>query len=337
MDTKKILNNLLEKKNLTTDEVKFFISNLINGNINPIQGGAILTALRMKGETIDEIVTLIKEIRKHKIPVFADQAIDVCGTGGDQQNSFNISTATAFVTAGAGVKVAKHGGRAVSSRSGSADVLEGLGVNILLTPQQAELIFYKVGMVFLFAPLFHPAMKNIAMIRKELKIRTIFNILGPFANPASVKRQLIGVPNLEIAKKLAKVGKKLSYEHLLIVTSKDGMDEISTYSNTHVFEINKNQTKKYIVDPQDFGFKKFDKKEISGGTIIDNARIIKDILNGNKDPKRNLVVFNSAFALYVAGLVTDIKEGIRLAEESIDSGQAKTVLQNLIRETQKYA
>ena len=224
MDTTKILNRLLENKNLTMDEVKFFISNLISKNINPVQGGAILTALRMKGETVDEIVALIKGVRKNMTRVYTNQAIDVCGTGGDQTGTFNVSTATAFVTAGAGVKVVKHGGRAVSSLSGSADVMEKLGVNIQLSSQQAEFIFYKVGMVFLFAPLFHPAMKSIAMIRKELKIRTIFNFLGPFINPASLKRQLIGVPNLKTAEKLAKVGKELSYERLLIVNSEDGID-----------------------------------------------------------------------------------------------------------------
>jgi len=337
MEMTKILNNLLENKNLTTEEIKLFLSNLINGNINPIQGGAILTALRMKGETVDEIVALINGVRKNMVQIYIDRAIDVCGTGGDMSGTFNVSTATAFVTAGAGVKVAKHGGRAVSSQSGSADVIEKLGVNILLTPKQAELIFYKVGMVFLFAPLFHPAMKNIAAIRKELKIRTIFNILGPFTSPASVKRQLIGVPNIKIAEKLAKVGKKLSYGRLLIVTSEDGMDEVSTYSKTIVFEINKDLIKKSIIDPKEFGFKKFDKKAIHGGNATDNSLIIENILNGLKGPQRDLVVFNSAFVLYTAGTVTDIKEGVKLAEKSIDSGQDKLILENLIKVTQKYA
>ncbi len=337
MDTTAILNNLVEKKDLTTDQIELFIYKLINGNINPIQGGAVLTALRMKGETVDEIVALIKTIRKNMVHVYIDQAIDVCGTGGDQIGSFNVSTVVSFVTVGAGIKVVKHGGRAVSSQSGSADVMEKLGVNIKLSSQQAELIFYKVGMVFLFAPLFHPAMKHVSAIRKELKIRTIFNILGPFTSPASVKRQLIGVPNLEIAKKLAKVGKELSYERLLIVTSEDEMDEISTYSKSFILEIKKNIIKKTVIDPQDFGFKKIDKKEILGGTAEINAQIIKNILSGMKGPQRDLVVFNSAFALYAAGAITDIKEGIKLAESSIDSGKAKLVLENLIEETQKYA
>ena len=337
METTAILNSLIEKKDLAYEEIKFFLSSLINGNINPVQGGAILTALRIKGETVDEIVALINEIRKNMTHVYTDRAIDVCGTGGDQKGTFNISTATAFVTAGAEIKVVKHGGRAVSSQTGSADVIEKLGININLTAQQSEFIFYKVGMVFLFASLFHPTMKNIATIRKELKIRTIFNILGPFTSPASVKRQLIGVPNIKIAEKLAKVGKKLSYGRLLIVTSEDGMDEVSTYSKTIVFEINKDLIKKSIIDPKEFGFKKFDKKAIHGGNATDNSLIIENILNGLKGPQRDLVVFNSAFVLYTAGTVTDIKEGVKLAEKSIDSGQAKLILENLIKVTQKYA
>lgn len=337
MDTSAILNNLVEKKNMTAEEIELFLSNLVKGNINSVQGGAILTALRMKGETVDETIALIKEIRKNVIPVQVNNAIDVCGTGGDGIGSFNISTAVAFVLAGAGIKVVKHGGRAISSQSGSADVMENLGVNLKLSSQQAEKIFNKIGMVFLLAPIFHPAMKHIAAIRKELKIRTIFNFLGPFANPASVKRQIIGVPNLEVAEKLAKVGKKLSYKHLLIVTSEDGMDEVSTYSKTTILEIKNNLIKKSIIDPKNYGFKKIDKKEILGGTTTENAQIIKDILNRLKNPKRDIVVFNSAFALYVAGIITDIKEGMKLAANSIDSGRAKLVLENLIKETQKYA
>ena len=336
MDTTVMLNKLINRKNLTSHETELFLLEIINGTINNAQTGAVLTALQMKGETTDEIYGFIKAMRKNMIRVYIDQAIDVCGTGGDQKGTFNISTATAFVVAGAGVKVVKHGGRAVSSRSGSADVMEKLGINIQLSAQQAELIFYKTGMVFLLAPLFHPAMKQVALIRKELKIRTIFNFIGPFTSPASVKRQLIGVPNIGIAEKLAKVGKELSYKKLLIVTSEDGMDEISTHSKTIVFEINKDKIKKMIIDPKEFGFKKFDKKEIICGTVADSAQIIKNILNGIKGPPRDLVIFNSAFALYVGGAVTNVKEGIKVAENSIDSGKAKLVLENLIKETQKY-
>ncbi len=337
MEITNILNNLIEKKDLTSDEIEFFLIGLIKKNISPVQGGAVLTALRMKGETVTEITELIKGIRKNMTRVYAGQAIDVCGTGGDKSGSFNVSTATAIVTAGTGVKVVKHGGRAVSSQSGSADVMEKLGVNLLLTPQQVELVFYSVGLVFLFAPLFHPAMQNIAAIRKELKIRTIFNFLGPFISPASVERQLVGVPNLEIAKKLAEVSKKLSYERLLIVTSENGMDEVSTYEKTTVFEIKNKQIKKTVIDPEQYGFKKIAKKEILGGNAVDNAKIIKNILNGQKGPQRDLVVFNSAFALLVSGVITDIKDGIELAEKSIDTGRAKLILENLIKETQRYA
>ncbi len=336
MNTTNILNNLVEKKNMTAEEINIFLSDLINGNVNSIQGGAILTALKIKGETPEEINGLIKTMRKNMVSINLNNAIDVCGTGGDDSGSFNISTAVALVVAGCGVKVAKHGNRAASSKCGSADVLESLGVNIKLNPTQAQQVFKKIGMVFLFAPIYHPAMKNIVNIRKELKIRTIFNYLGPFINPSCPVKQLVGVPNKEIAQKLADVSKKLNYKHLLIVTSEDGMDEISIYSKTFMFEINKNQIKNKIIDPQDYKFNKTNKKEILGGDTVDNAKIIKNILNGVKGPQRDLVVFNSAFALYVAGSVIDINQGIKLAEDSIDSGSAKLVLENLIKETQRY-
>ena len=336
MNTTNILNNLVEKKNMTAEEINIFLSDLINGNVNSIQGGAILTALKIKGETPEEINGLIKTMRKNMVSINLNNAIDVCGTGGDDSGSFNISTAVALVVAGCGVKVAKHGNRAASSKCGSADVLESLGVNIKLNPTQAQQVFKKIGMVFLFAPIYHPAMKNIVNIRKELKIRTIFNYLGPFINPSCPVKQLVGVPNKEIAQKLADVSKKLNYKHLLIVTSEDGMDEISIYSKTFMFEINKNQIKNKVIDPQDYKFNKTNKKEILGGDTVDNAKIIKNILNGVKGPQRDLVVFNSAFALYVAGSVIDINQGIKLAEDSIDSGSAKLVLENLIKETQRY-
>lgn len=337
MDATDILTKLIQKQNLTTQETQLFLSEVMKGNISHIKTAAILTAFRMKGETVNEITGLIKSMRENMIRVKADMAIDICGTGGDGSGSFNISTATAFVVAGAGVKVAKHGNRAASSKCGSADVLEELGVNLKLSAVQAEAVFNKVGMVFLFAPLFHPLMKNVVEVRKELKIRTIFNFLGPFANPASVCRQLIGVPNIEIAEKLAKVGKKLGYKHLLIVTGKESLDEISIFSKTLVFEIKGNSIKKFVVDPQKYGYKKDSKKEIQGESAKQNAFFIKQVLQGIKSAKRDIVVLNSAFALYVSGKVSNIKQGINLAQASIDNGNAKLILENLVRETQKYA
>ena len=308
----------------------------MKGNISPVILSAIFAAIRTKGETIDEIFGFIQTMRQNMVHVNIDNAIDVCGTGGDASNSFNISTAVAFVVAGTGVKVAKHGNRAASSQCGSADVLEELGVNIDLMPQQTEKVFKKIGIVFLFAPLYHPALKNVVKIRKELKIRTIFNFLGPFANPASVKRQLIGVPNEEIAEKLAEVGSRLKYEHLLIVTSKDGMDEISLSTETFLYEVKNAKIKKSVMSPADFGFKKTSKTEFSGGSVRENAIYIREILQGVKGPRRDIVVLNSAFALYVAGIASGIKQGIQQAEQSIDGGVANSVLRNLRKETQDY-
>lgn len=294
-------------------------------------------ALRVKGETTNEILGFIQTMKKHMIKINAPKALDIVGTGGDGSGTFNISTATSFVVAGAGVPIAKHGNRAASSKCGSADVLEALGVNINLTPQQAEEVFKKVGMVFLFAPLFHPAMKNIAPIRKELGIRTVFNFLGPFLNPAGTKIQLLGVPNLEIAEKLAKVATKLNFLHLMIVTSEDGIDEITITDNTKVFEIKDNSITRYALSPKEFGIKLASKKDLLGKDPKENAETIQNILKGEKGPKRDIVVLNSAVALYLAGRVKNIKQGILIAEKSIDSGAALNVLESLIKETKKYA
>lgn len=336
MDATNILNKLIQKKDLTPAESEFFLSGVIDGSISPVQTGAILVALSMKGETAEEIVSFIKVMRKNMIKVNASSAIDVCGTGGDGSNSFNISTAVSFVVAGSGVKVAKHGNRAASSKCGSADVLEELGVNINLSTAQAADIIQKTGMVFLFAPNFHPATKNVVMVRKELKVRTVFNFLGPFLNPASVKRQLIGVPNIEIAKKLIEVGEKLGYEHLLIVTSRDGMDEISLSDKTDVFELKNGKIKQFVIDPEEYEFKKSSKNEIEEGILSENAEFVRAILKGVKNAKRDIVVLNAGAALYASGNAKNIKEGIQIAKESIDKGNAKKVLENMKKETRKY-
>ena len=337
MEDINLLNKLISKQNLTTEETQLFLNEVIKGVATPARIGAILIALRMKGETPDEIIGFIKAMRENMVHVNASNAIDVCGTGGDSSGTFNISTAVAFVVAGAGVRVAKHGNRAASSKCGSADVLEELGVNLQLSPQQAEEVFNKVGMVFLFAPLFHPSMKNVVAVRKELKVRTVFNYLGPFANPASVEKQLIGVPNVEIAEKLAEVGKTLAYKHLLVVTSEDGLDELSISSKTILFEVKDHSVKQSTIDPVNYGLQKIPNGEVLGGSAQQNANFIREILQGKKSSKRDIVIFNSAFAIYVAGVASDIKEGIQLAEKSIDSGKAKLVLENLVKETQKYA
>ncbi len=332
------LNKIVNNVNLTTWESELLMKEMLQGNLTQVQIAAILVALRMKGETHEEILGFIKVMRKkmNKVKI-GGLVIDTCGTGGDGSGTFNISTAAALVAAGVGIKVAKHGNRSASSLCGSADVLEKLGVNIQLTPEQAEECLENVGITFLFAPLYHPAMKYVVPVRKELGFRSVFNFLGPLLNPSGVKRQIIGVPNKEIAEKLAEVAKRLDYEHLLIVTSGDGLDEISVSADTHIFELKNKQVTNRRVTPESFGFKKALRNELRGGDASYNADIICRILDGEKGPKRDVVVVNSAAALYIAGKVKDITEGIKLAEESIDSGRAKKILKNLINETQKYA
>ena len=328
-----LLNTLLAKKALSAKEARAFLDAVIAGEMTPAQIGAILVALRMKGEEGSEILGLLESMRAHMVKVHAPEAIDIVGTGGDGSGTFNISTAAAFVAAGAHANVAKHGNRAASSACGSADVLEALGVNIQLSPEQAQAVYEAAGIVFLFAPLFHTALKNVVAVRKELKVRTIFNVLGPFANPAGTKRQLVGVPNLSIAKALSAVVPKLGYEHILIVTSEDGMDEISISAKTHAVEYAGGKTKRFTIDPQKFGFKKAKKSDLFGGDAKQNATIIRDVLSGVTGPKRDVVVLNTAYALVVAGIARTPQEGVRSAEHSIDTGSAKSALERLIKES----
>lgn len=331
-----LLQKLVEKKDLTTTEASLFLEGVMNGSVSPTLTAAILTALRMKGETTEEIVGFVRAMRGHMVSVSAPGAMDVVGTGGDGSGTFNVSTTAAFVVAGAGVPVAKHGNRAASSKCGSADVLEALGVNIQLTKEQAEEVFRKVGLVFMLAPLFHPSTKAVVAVRKELKIRTIFNVLGPFANPASTRIQLTGVPTVAAAKQLAEVAKKLNYKRLLIVTS-EGMDEVSLNAKTVAYEVRGSRVSSFTIDPQKLGFKKASRKSLLGGTAEENARIVEGVLKGEKGPRRDMVVLNSACALYVAGRVKTIKEGIVLSTTSIDSGAAYDILSCLRRESNAFA
>jgi anthranilate phosphoribosyltransferase len=332
------LNKVLDKQDLSSIEIKTFLDGIVSGEVNGSQIAAFMAGLRVKGETSEEIAGLIEGMRKHMIVLPGiKNAVDTCGTGGDGTGTFNISTTVAFVVAGAGLTVTKHGNRAASSNCGSADVLETLGVHVMLKPAQAKAVVDKVGMVFLFAPLYHPAMKHIAPIRKELGIRTVFNYLGPFINPAGVKRQLVGVPSQVLAKQLAQVARKLDYEHLIIASCENGMDEIDISQPTKIYEVKGNNVTSKTIDPSKFGFKKAAPKALYGGNAHDNAKIIMEIMHGKKGAQRDIVVFNSAFVLYTAGRVKSIAKGIIMAEEAIDSGKAKNSLENLIKETKKYA
>ncbi len=335
MNIQDFLKIIVQKKDLTQKEAKQLVLLLTQDGIDPLLISAILIGLATKGESFAEIAGFIQGMRAQMQEVIGgENAMDIVGTGGDGKATVNISTAASFVVAGAGIQVAKHGNRAASSQCGSADVLEALGINIQLDSKQAANVLKKVGMVFLFAPLFHPAMKQVVPVRKTIKIKTIFNLLGPFLNPAGVKRQLLGVADLPTAKTLVEVAKKLNYKKLLIVTSLDGLDEVSLFAKTHAFEISGETVKEYLIDPAEYGFKKATLADIVGADAPTNATMIKNVLAGKKGPVRDIVLLNSACALVVAGKVTTIAEGITMAKKSIDSGAAKNILERLRKETQ---
>lgn len=337
MKANEILAKLTINENLAENEAEEVMDQLMEGQLTHAQMGALLTALHMKGETPQEILGFIYSMRNHMEKVEVEGVvIDTCGTGGDAIGTFNISTAVALVAVGAGVKVAKHGNRAACSKCGSADVLESFGVNINLTPRQATELLQDIGITFLFAPLYHPAIKYVIPVRREMKIRTVFNFLGPFVNPASVRRQLVGVSDLAMAAKLAAVASKLDYDHLLIVTSQEGMDEISISSPTHIYEISHEEIVEGIIEPEDYGLSKASLEDVTGGTVQQNAAIIREILAGRQGPKTDIVVLNSAAALYVAGRVKNIVKGLELARQSLMSGAAAKILDELVKKSQSY-
>ncbi len=331
MDFKKKLEKIINRQDLTRFEAEELMEDILFGNLTSPQISSVLTALRMKEESPKEIFGFINVMRKHMVKIKTRAlTIDTCGTGGDGKGTFNISTAAALLTAASGVNVAKHGNRNASSLCGSADVLEELGVGINLASVQAEKMLSKIGFTFLYAPLFHPAMKKVVPVRRELKIRTVFNFLGPFVSPAGVKRQIIGVPGVMLARRLAEVAGNLDYEHLLVVAGSDGMDEISLSAPTVLFEVKGRRMSKMAVDPQSFGFEKVSQEDIRGGDAKENARIIRRIFDGKKSAARDIVVLNSAAALYVAGKTKTISDGVGLAAETIDSGKAKELLEKVV-------
>ena len=318
------LNKIITKDSLTREESADALQSIIDEKVSPTEIGAFLFGLRMKGESTSELLGFLDtmEMNMVKIDIKDKDAIDVCGTGGDSKHSFNVSTTAAIIVAAAGVTVAKHGNRSVSSRSGSADVLEKLGIKIDLTPNQSRDCINETGICFLFAPLYHPAMKVIAPHRKNLGLRTFFNMLGPLLNPVNLRRQLIGVYDLQTAKKLAAVLKEKRYSKAITVHSSDGYDEISPFAHTHVFEVDdKNESLiEYSFTPPPMNK---DVQSISGGSSAENAATILDILNCKiTGADRRIVVLNAAFGLYVGGKVDDIEKGIALAEEIVDNGLA---------------
>jgi len=322
---------LIQGKNLTCDESFVAMKSIMNGEATAAQIGSFITALRIKGETIDEITGCAIAMRDKAEPIELeiDYFIDTCGTGGDGANTFNISTAAAFVAAAGGVPVAKHGNRSISSKCGSADVLEALGVNIALTPSQVKKCIEKTKMGFMFAPAFHKSMKYAAGPRRELGIRTIFNILGPLTNPAHAKGQVLGIFDRELTGPVANVLSNLGITNAMVIHGHDGMDEITITGPTKVSELKNGKIIEYEITPEDFGLNRADAYEISGGDPMENANIIKAVFNGAKGPKRDVVVLNAAAALYVGQAAESLKEGVRIAQELIDSGKAAAKLEEV--------
>lgn len=330
---KEYLEKVIAKQNLSFDESHLVMNEIMSGNVNNSQLAGFLVSLKAKGETPEEVAGFAKAMREKSIKIKCedDNAIDVCGTGGDNSGSFNISTATAFAASGAGVKVAKHGNRSISSKSGSADVLQELGVNINLTKEQSEEALNKLGIAFLFAPLYHPAMKYAAPVRKELGIKTVFNMLGPLTNPAGVKKQIIGTFNLKAARTMAEAAKYLDLERVCFLCSNDRYDEIYLGDITEIHEYNNGkEIKSYAITNETFDYPKLNDDDIKGDSPKVNAEIILDVLeNKNKNGAFHTISANTALALYCAQFSDDLNECKKAAEESILSGAALAKLNEL--------
>jgi anthranilate phosphoribosyltransferase len=336
MTIQEAIRQVTSGRNLSIAEASGAFNDIMSGNATDAQIAAFIVALRMKGETSDEITgaaSVMREKATHVVPAAADarHVIDTCGTGGDGAHTFNISTAAAFVAAGAGAVVAKHGNRSVSSKCGSADVLEALGVNIGIDADAMKKCLDEVGICFLFALSLHKAMKYAIGPRKEIGIRTIFNILGPLTNPALAPAQLLGVFSEGLTTTLATVLKNMGSTHAFVVHGMDGLDEITTTAETHVAEVVNNEVKIYRIKPEDFGIARSPLSALTGGTAAENAAIIRQILSGVSGPKRDITVFNAGFALAASGIARDPREGIALAQKSIDSGDARAKLERLIK------
>lgn len=334
---KEAIIKLSKKQDLAYAEAEAVMDEIMSGQATPVQMSAYLTALALKGETIDEITASAAGMRAHCIKLLHNlDVLEIVGTGGDGSNSFNISTTSSLVIAAGGVPVAKHGNRAASSKSGAADVLEALGVKIILTPERSAEILKKINICFLFAQNYHIAMKYVAPIRKELGIRTVFNILGPLSNPAGANMELMGVFDQSLVEPLAQVMTNLGVNRGMVVYGQDSLDEISMCAPTSVCEIRDGKFTSYEITPEQFGYERCEKGALTGGTPAENAEITKAILKGEeKGPKRQAVCLNAGAALYIAGKAASIEEGVKLAESLIDSGAALKKLGEFVEETNK--
>lgn len=325
---------LIERQDLTYEEAKACISEIMSGETSQVQTAAFLAALETKGETIDEITASAVAMRSHALPIEHDMdLLEIVGTGGDGAKSFNISTTAALVIAAGGVNVAKHGNRAASSKSGAADCLEALGVNITIEPERCVELLKKIHICFFYAQKYHASMKYVGPVRKELGIRTIFNILGPLTNPGSANRQVLGVYSQELLEPMAHVLSNLGVKRGMAVYGQDKLDEISLSAPTSVCEIDNGTFRTYTIQPEDFGLTRCRKDDLAGGTPEENAEITRSILNGELGPKRDTVLLNAGAGLYIGGAADSLADGVRLAAELIDSGAAKAKLEEFIRES----
>ena len=334
---KEAIIKLSKKQDLAYAEAEAVMDEIMSGQATPVQMSAYLTALALKGETIDEITASAAGMRAHCIKLLHNlDVLEIVGTGGDGSNSFNISTTSSLVIAAGGVPVAKHGNRAASSKSGAADVLEALGVKITLTPERSAEILKKINICFLFAQNYHIAMKYVAPIRKELGIRTVFNILGPLSNPAGANMELMGVYDQSLVEPLAQVMANLGVNRGMVVYGQDSLDEISMCAPTSVCEIRDGKFTSYEITPEQFGYERCEKGALTGGTPAENAEITKAILKGEeKGPKRQAVCLNAGAALSIAGKAASIEEGVKLAESLIDNGAVLKKLEEFVEETNK--
>ena len=332
---KEAIIKLSKKEDLTYEMAETVMDEIMSGEASPVQMSAYLTALAMKGETIDEITASAAGMRAHCIKLLHDMdVLEIVGTGGDGSNSFNISTTASLVIAAGGVPVAKHGNRAASSKSGAADVLEALGVNITIAPERSAEILKKSNICFLFAQNYHVAMKYVAPIRKELGIRTVFNILGPLSNPAGANMELMGVYDEELVEPLAQVMAKLGVDRGMVVYGQDSLDEISMSAPTTVCEIKDGSFTTYELTPEQFGYTRCGKEELQGGLPAENAQITLDIVNGKeRGARRQAVCLNAGAALYIAGKADTVEAGVRKAEQLLDTGAAKRKLEEFVRES----
>ncbi|MDH5469939.1 MAG: anthranilate phosphoribosyltransferase [Gammaproteobacteria bacterium] len=332
MDLPAAIAAVIDHRDLTVDEMQHVMRQIMTGEATPAQIGGFLVGLRMKGETVDEIVAAARVMRElaTRVEISGPHLVDTCGTGGDGASTFNVSTASAVVTAAAGGRVAKHGNRSVSSSSGSADVLEAAGVRLDLQPEQVAACVERVGVGFMFAPQHHGAMKHAIGPRKEMRVRTLFNLLGPLTNPAGAPNQVLGVFSKQWVEPLARVLQQLGSEHVLVVHAEDGLDEISIGSPTHVAELHNGKINVYSIGPADFGMQMGDLSAISVADAAASLRMINAVFDGEPGPAHDIVAMNAGAAIYAAGLVDSLVAGVELAVEVIRSGKAKQTLQALV-------